>query len=243
MSALSAAELLDVWEAGSAQTPAERALGLLEILFPEASRGTLNSLSIGSRDAELLRLREGLFGPRMAAVMPCRNCQERLELDLDTRDFLAAAVPAPQDEIVWSEGELTMTFRVPNSSDAIAAAKHAEAAGGAFLIERCFVSAQQGGAPLNPSELPTEIAAGIAGRMVEADPLADIQLALTCPSCEFRWNALFDIVSFLWTEIEVWAWRMLSDVHTLARAYGWREQDILGLSPTRRQFYLDMVGA
>jgi len=35
----------------------------------------------------------------------------------------------------------------------------------------------------------------------------------------------------------------LSDVHTLARAYGWRERDILTLSPTRRQFYLNMVGA
>ena len=79
--------------------------------------------------------------------------------------------------------------------------------------------------------------------MAEADPLADIQLDLTCPSCERRWRAVFDIVSFLWTEIEVWAWRTLSDVHTLARAYGWSERDILTLSPTRRQFYLEMVGA
>ena len=49
-------------------------------------------------------------------------------------------------------------------------------------------------------------------------------------------------MSFLWTEIEAWAWRMLSDVHTLARAYGWGERDILALSPTRRQFYLEMGG-
>jgi hypothetical protein len=91
--------------------------------------------------------------------------------------------------------------------------------------------------------LPEEVVAGIARSMAEADPLADIQLGLTCPACERQWHVVFDILSFLWTEIEVWAWRMLADVHTLARAYGWGEREILSLSPTRRQFYLEMVGA
>jgi hypothetical protein len=83
----------------------------------------------------------------------------------------------------------------------------------------------------------------MADAMAEADPLADIQLGMTCPFCDHRWRVVFDIVSFLWTEIEAWAWRMLADVHTLAQAYGWGEREILTLSPTRRQFYLDMVGA
>ncbi|HSB10234.1 MAG TPA: phage baseplate protein, partial [Blastocatellia bacterium] len=30
-------------------------------------------------------------------------------------------------------------------------------------------------------------------------------------------------------------------VHTLASAYGWRESDILNLSPWRRQLYLTLV--
>jgi hypothetical protein len=79
--------------------------------------------------------------------------------------------------------------------------------------------------------------------MAEADPLADIQIAISCPACAQGWRAAFDILTFLWSEIEAWAWRMLSDVHTLASAYGWCERDILALSPTRRQFYLEMVGA
>jgi hypothetical protein len=34
----------------------------------------------------------------------------------------------------------------------------------------------------------------------------------------------------------------LREVHTLAWAYGWREADILAMSPARRQFYIELVG-
>ena len=55
------------------------------------------------------------------------------------------------------------------------------------------------------------------------------------------WAVMFDVVSFFWSEICVQAKRLLREVHTLARAYGWREVDILGMSTARRQFYLEMV--
>jgi hypothetical protein len=50
-----------------------------------------------------------------------------------------------------------------------------------------------------------------------------------------------DIASYLWSEIHAWAGRMLRDVHALAAAYGWREADILAMSPWRRQAYLEMI--
>ncbi len=31
-------------------------------------------------------------------------------------------------------------------------------------------------------------------------------------------------------------------VHALARAYGWREADVLAMSEARRHFYLELVG-
>jgi len=69
-----------------------------------------------------------------------------------------------------------------------------------------------------------------------------VQLSLTCPACSQSSSAAFDIASFLWTEVEAWARRTLRDVHVLATAYGWREADLLALSPTRRRLYLDMIG-
>lgn len=77
--------------------------------------------------------------------------------------------------------------------------------------------------------------------MLECDPQAEVLLQLTCPSCQREWMITFDIVSFLWIEIHAHAKRLLQEVHTVARAYGWHEADILALSPVRRQFYLEMV--
>ena len=78
--------------------------------------------------------------------------------------------------------------------------------------------------------------------MHEADPQADTQLSLTCPTCARVWQQAFDIVSYLWAEIGDWARRTLQEVHALATAYGWREADILAMSAQRRQWYLEMIG-
>ena len=77
--------------------------------------------------------------------------------------------------------------------------------------------------------------------MGQSDPQAEIQLHLTCPACSRSWSVLFDIVSFFWSEICVQAKRLLREVHTLARVYGWREAEILSMSTARRQLYLEMV--
>jgi hypothetical protein len=81
----------------------------------------------------------------------------------------------------------------------------------------------------------------IARRMADCDPRANIELALECPACGHNWEALFDVVSFFWKEIEAWSRRVLGEVHALASAYGWTEREILALSPWRREFYLQMV--
>jgi len=180
----------------------------------------------------------------MAAVAACPGCRERLELSLDTREMLARSQETQEIEITRKIGEFSMTFRLPSSLDVLAAASQSDpAACRALILERCLLSTQEGDAPMNSDQLPPEVAAVVVESMAEADPLADIQLDAACPACKYRWLAPFDIVSFLWTEIEAWAWRILTEVHTLAAAYGWSEREILTLSPTRRQYYLEMVGA
>jgi hypothetical protein len=243
MRAPSTGELLEVWEAGFAQAPLERALALLAVACPEASWEQLAALSIGQRDVRLLTLREALWGPQMAAVVVCPKCQERLELSLDTREILSDAQGSQPGEMSLRIANFNMTFRLPTTLDLMDAGGQNGTMGSARLLERCILSAEQGGMAIDSDKLPLEAVEGVAKSMAEADPLADVQLSLCCPNCELRWRAVFDIVSFLWTEIEVWAWRILKDVHTLAQAYGWSEREILTLSPTRRQFYLDMVGA
>jgi hypothetical protein len=66
-------------------------------------------------------------------------------------------------------------------------------------------------------------------------------LELSCETCGGGFEQVFDIASFLWREIEAWSARTVTDVHTIARDYGWSESDILAMSPARRQAYIDLI--
>ncbi len=135
-----------------------------------------------------------------------------------------------------------MEFRLPRSLDlaSLETAVDLEA-NRQRLLQRCVLNARRNDAAIPVAELPLEVVAAIARRMAEADPRAEVQLALACPACQHGWEAPLDIVSYFWSEIHGWATRMLRGIHSLATAYGWREADILALSPWRRQAYLDLI--
>jgi|SRR6185437_10510318 len=236
-------ELLNVWERSLTLTPAQRALELLASAWPQTEEGELSRLSIGQRDARLFMLREALFGRKMAAVAACPRCAERLDLTFDTTQMHDHLQEVPQEALSLSVAGYDIGFRPPTTQDAISAAEEQDAVSGSrLLLRQCVLSVKRGDAQIAPEEIPSEVVEILAHRMAQTDVLADIQMDVSCPQCAYQWQAAFDIVPFLWSEIEVWAWRMLSDVHSLASAYGWNERDILTLSPMRRQFYLQAVG-
>jgi hypothetical protein len=98
----------------------------------------------------------------------------------------------------------------------------------------------------HPIQIPSGVAAALESEMTAtiaaADPLAEIVLELECPDCGAAWSAPFDIVRFLWSEVEAWVMRILDEVHVLASRYGWSEAEILALSPQRRQHYRELIG-
>jgi hypothetical protein len=246
MQGLSAAEMVDVWELGLAQPPLQRALTLLAAASPDIPPGTLYNLSIGERDARLLTLREWTFGPQLNSLTTCPGCSERLELTFDVSDIrakIASSTAEPGAALLLCIADHEVSFRLPNSLDLFAIAGSQDlAASTQLLFQRCLLAAKHQGEEKSAAQLPKEIAEAVEERMSQADPQADVQLALSCPQCGHQWQAIFDIVSFFWSEIDAWAFRILREVHTLASAYGWREADILAMGPWRRQCYLDMVG-
>jgi hypothetical protein len=241
MRALSAAAVLELWERGANQPPLERALELVAAACPEIPREALPGLSIGRRDAALFALREHMFGPEMAGLAACPRCETRIELTVNASEVRSAFGAQPENESALQVADYELRFRPPNSAD-LMAARHADAAAGRELIlSRCLLSARRGGAE-DDGPLPAELVDAVMEGMARADPLADLQLTLDCPQCRHRWRATFDIVSFLWREIEAAAARVLLEVHRLASAYGWGEREILGMTAARRQSYLAMVG-
>jgi len=244
MRVLSASQLLHVWERGLSQTPMYQALLLLAVACPDLPIDALEKLSVGRRDALLLTLREWLFGPSLAGVTDCPGCGQRLEFTFSVVQIRAALESEVVETLSLSVADYELEFRLPNSQDLIAAGKHQDPASARHVIlERCLLAAKRNGVETSAAQLPTDVVDTMAEKMARADPQADVSFALSCRGCRHQWQAGFDIVSFFWSEIHAWAQRILREVHTLASAYGWREADILQMSPSRRQFYLELFGA
>ncbi len=238
MSTLGASELLQVWERGQSLRAPERALLLLDATAPATSPG---DLPVGQRDGQLLALRERLFGRGMVSIMACPGCGEKLELSLDTRQFTVSG-DSPK-ELLLERGGFRIRFRVPIGADLVAcAAESGVAAAERQLLRRCLLETSLHEHSIDADDLPEDLVEGLTQAMAEVDPGADLQVSATCPACECRWESTFDIVTFLWTELQDWAIRVLRDVHALASVYGWTEREVLELSPWRRRLYLQLVG-
>jgi len=242
MRALSTSELLGVWEHGLAQRPIERALTLLATTLPGTPLDDLARLSIGRRDAGLLSLHEQNFGPQLVCLANCTSCSERLELSFTVADLRVAPDVAAPAELSVSVDDYEVEFRLPDSLDLLAVADSRDVmTARALLLERCLLRVKKGDETRIAGDLPESVVEAVVERMAQADSQADVQLALSCPACGHNWQTAFDIVSFVWSEINSWAHRIFHEVHTLAAAYGWAEAEILRLSPRRRQIYLLMV--
>lgn len=225
------------------QTPVERALTLLGLAGSEPGASHPARASIGERDRRLLDLREALFGEELQGTAACPRCGEWLEVAFRTEDARVAPAERPgRDGLLLEVGGHEIRCRLPNSADLLEIGD-AGPRGRHALLQRCIEEVRCGGDPIEGGQLPEELVSAAAEAMAEADPQAVAEVLLTCPGCDHRWPVAFDIASYLWTEIEAWAQRLVHDVHSLATAYGWSERDILALSAWRRARYLELAGS
>jgi hypothetical protein len=234
------AQLLQVWERGGEQSATACGLLLLATCCEDRAVDSLAALPLGRRDALLLALRARLFGDEVDSVAVCPQCTATVEASFRCGDLLMTQDAVSHDGAIFEHlatSGVLVRFRLPDSNDLLALESCADAqAARQMLLGRCVVDLPGAGDLAALPALQAEIAQAMAG----ADPQADLQLAFTCPGCAFGWQPMFDIARFLWQELHAWALRMLRDVDTLARSYHWTEEEILALSPRRRQAYLEL---
>lgn len=241
MKILSAHDLLNVWEKGQSQHDLDRALTLLAATCPDKTFEELAALPIGERDRYLIALRERSFGRSITGFANCPQCNEQLEFSLSTKDILFSQEHyEPQYE--FRSGDFLIRFHLPDSYDlaSITGCNDIESAR-ATLGKNCVEGAFKEGRQVSIDEIPEDAFTCLSEQMAKTDPQSELMLDLVCPGCEHKWQILFDIVTFFWAEINSQAKRLLDEVHTIALAYGWSENDILSMSPARRQFYIDRV--
>jgi len=244
MGALSIQEIMLIWEAGSRQHPIDRALTILAVAFPDISRDVWAKNSLGQRDSALIRVWEQTFGQYLEGYSECPQCGDRLEFQLDPGRLNGAARTGTSLSYSVSISEFDLRFRLPDSRDIQAATECPDIASArSALLERCLLEANCRGAAVQKSNLPNEIVTELGSRMLECEPQTEVLIDLNCPTCDHGWQEIVEIATFLWAEIVNRAKRLMREVHILARAYSWCESEILSLSPWRREYYVQLIGA
>ncbi|WP_410670167.1 hypothetical protein [Amycolatopsis sp. cmx-4-68] len=238
MGALTEAGLLAVWEAGLAGDAVRRALVLAAAGGADAASAA--DLSVGRREAFVLALRERSFGTTFPCAVTCPSCGEELELELTTDDVRAAG---PGDGRQVRLDGFEIGFRLITSRDLLAVrdGRADVPATRRNLLGRVVTTATREGRKVTVDELPERVLDALAAELSAQDPQADVLLDLDCANCGHEWASPFDVTTHLWAELDAYARRLLHDVHVLAGAYGWSEDDVLAVSPARRQCYLELV--
>lgn len=233
MRTLTQVDTLALWESGRTLHPIDQGLLAVQTAFPEIGDESVADWPLGRRNRALAQLLCACFGPWLNGWTTCRECGEKLEFSVDGRALMETGAASAGDAVTI-EGRM---FRLPTSRDLARIAERDDAADGArTLLAMCLIA----GEPADWSDAEIEAA---GETMAAADPLAEVRLDFTCPVCGEVFDESLDLATFLWSELEGRAKRLLLEVHTLARAYGWSEHDVLALSPARRRLYLEMVEA
>lgn len=236
---LSAAALLEVWEQGVGRHPIDQALLLLRYAHPEESFEALCEWTVGRRDAHVLDLRRHTIGDRIEAYAECPACRVGLEFELSCAALLASAVTPDATWTTVEQGGRSWELRGPNSRDlALAITADNPEQARRIMLSRC-VRRVAGDDETPVWTEANEVA--LAGQLGELEPLAEVLIDLQCEACGAQWQALFDIVTFFWSELHARSRRLLQEVDLLARTYGWTEREVLRMSEQRRALYVEMA--
>jgi len=233
MRGLTASDLLDIADAAGGRDWVSRGLLLASYAWPGSSEEERLCLPIGIRDRLILALRVATFGRTIAARSRCTVCGAEWEFAVDAGAILEShSADAPSSVMVDADGA-PRQVRLPSSQDLAATATLDPGDAEWALLERCV----EEGAPARSESFRKAAAEALAA----ADPMAHIELEIECAQCGSATSAVLDIVSLLLSEITSGARRAAWEVHALAAAYGWTEQEILAMTTARRRRYLAMV--
>lgn len=233
---IDALKLLEIWEEGRPVTPLARIILLLSAGHPQWTTAQIGRLTLGEKEAQLLLLRERLFGPVLQCVVACPQCDDPLEFEFTAADLGALDYHARLEPIPVELAGAARSIRPLTIEDLQWAQGR-----GDLLLRRSIVDQHHDESPAQLISILPQAAETVADALLQLDPLMQIQLDCACPNCDHHWAAEFAAITYVWAEIERWGRSMLNTVHLLAGRYGWSERDILQMSAWRRQRYVEMI--
>ena len=171
----------------------------------------VDKLTASDRDALLAAVHRQCWGDEINSTLTCTACAQRFDLSFMLSDMQQQFVLQRLQTVLLPEG-----WRVPNARDEIASAQEETVAQAAQKIAALSgVGAEQ-----------IEFANPVFEKFA---PLLDVDLDATCPECGHQQQAHFDVQSFVLMRLFNERDLLISQIHIMARAYGWSINSILEL--------------
>ena len=236
------AGLLSLWESGQTLHTLDRGLLVVRSALVRTADESVADWPLGARNQILAKIHAECFGASLQGWTECEACGEKLEFAVDSQALIKRQ-EGRNTEAIHVKGQ---TFRVPTSRDlAHIAGEHDVETAATRLRDSCRIhdGKTHGAEGEVMAAWSREDLEELDEKMMRADPLAEITLSFECPACKSVSEQTLDLPAFLWAEIDAYARRLFEEIHVLAAAYGWSEEDILALSDARRAVYLRMVQA
>jgi hypothetical protein len=167
----------------------------------------------------------------------CQACRQHFDFELD---IPALPVNEGGDEyplvtVSLADGE--MQFRFPNGDDQCAMCDVDENEARLLILNNCLIT------PVDSVDLLAQLSQeqidSIEQAMDESSPAIVSQIEVKCANCEGINSIYLDSYQVLNRGYG----DLLGDIHRIASAYHWSEQDILVLPNQRRQNYLRLIDA
>jgi hypothetical protein len=204
----------------------------------EPTPENLRGLTIGDREALLLRIRQVTFGDVLDLVVSCADpaCAAPMDLEVRLDELCRAQTPkrVPAEVVA---GNVTVRLRPPTGADQAAVADQAlddPEGAGRRMARACILDP-------DPATVDDWLVDELGEALAELDPHADIRLALTCPECGTGFVAPLDAADLLRADLVARRRDLDVDVHLLALHYHWTEAAILALPSERRRRYLEVL--
>lgn len=231
------ARLLDAWEEAAAMPSAARGAVLL-VHGRRYSLDAVLDLPLGEATVLVAQLYAEEFGDEVEGLLPCEGCGEVLEVGLSISTLYRlgeASGNGRECRVVTDAGELTV--RPPTTRDLLAVGGRPDPA--RVLLARCVSDIS--GTPVDPAALDTDTAERLDSLAEELAGAAAVVVRTSCPCCSAEARTSVDVGGLLWDHVSAAAPELLAEVALLASAFGWREADVLALSPVRRRAYLGLA--
>ena len=205
-----------------------RAIAFLSTLSGETDWA---SLCVTDFEILLLRLRQRALGNLCDVGFDCPRCKARVAVSFLISDFLQgiqSRQPAGVARLPGRPGWYSCggsAFRPPTAGDQAAVEGWPDAL--RRLVERC----------IDPPHPPARLRARIERAMAALAPEVSRPLVGACPECGETVEAALHVTSLVVSELAREAATLHEEVDLIARAYHWREAEILQLPRQRRRAY------